>query len=602
MVRWLILCAAVFAFTGNIFAQQTDVWEGNATVVSEGVFEEKGLFAASNAFPENTIIQVENPRTGKMVKVTVVKRIIDNPNLFLLLSGQAAELLEMEKGDVERVKIQVAAVLVNQIPSMLDESLITQDPDLNPAATPPSLAEASTPPEPEIKIEEEVEAADVEEVEAVEEVEVEEAAAAEEPSEAESEVSEEVPAGEAPAALTEAEKLAERAAARTPQKDFFQPPKEAQEVVSPEVAEAAELPVEESEAEDLSPDEQETESVEVSIAEEPKVQEKLLDEGPEPTLAPPSVEEPVLAFSEIKPQPPVHTGEEIPEPAVEPPAAEESITPFSAVSPESPLLADTSDMIEATRPETAALDESLLYLVPPEYFIEESLEMAQPEAVLDAETLITETSHEPSPPLAAEEKAAIPSEEEVEPELAEEVKPAEIEAPVVTESPAVTEAGKELAEEVKPAEIEAPVVTEGPALAEAGKELVLESTEPKPPGPIEEEKAVEEPAAAEVVAAEPEEAEKPVPPGELAVRELPADYAENRTYFIQLAAYNSVELAKNLETTYSDKYPVAILAAKPAAGGLYRVLIGPLNEDETGTLLTWFKAKGFDDAFVRSVN
>jgi rare lipoprotein A (peptidoglycan hydrolase) len=556
MVRWLILCAAVFVFTGNIFAQQTDVWEGNATVVSEGVFEEKGLFAASNAFPENTIIQVENPRTGKTVKVTVVKRIIDNPNLFLLLSGQAADLLEMEKGDVERVKIHIAADLVNQIPSMLDESLITQDPDLNPAAVPPSLAEASTPLEPEIKIEEEVEeaaAADEAEAAEVEEAEVEEAAAA----------------------LTEAEKLAERAAARTPQKDFFQPPKEAQEVVSPEVAEADEPPVEEPEAEDLTPDEQETESAEVSISEEPKVQEKLLDEGPEPTLAPPSVEEPVLAFSEIKPQPPVHAGEEIPEPAVEPPAPEESITPFSAVSPESPLLADTSDMIEVTRPETAALDESLLYLVPPEYFIEESLEMAQPDTVPEAETLLAETSHEPSPPLAAEDKAAIPPEEEVEPELAE---------------------------EVKPAEIEAPVVTEGPAVAEAGKELVLESTEPKPPGPIEEEKAVAEPAAAEVVAAEPEEAEKPVTSGELTVRELPADYAENRTYFIQLAAYNSVELAKKLETTYSDKYPIAILAAKPAKGGLYRVLIGPLNEDETGTLLTWFQAKGFDDAFVRSVN
>jgi hypothetical protein len=564
MVRWLILCAAVFVFTGNIFAQQTDVWEGNATVVSEGVFEEKGLFAASNAFPENTIIQVENPRTGKTVKVTVVKRIIDNPNLFLLLSGQAADLLEMEKGDVERVKIHIAEDLVNQIPSMLDESLITQDPDLNPAAVPPSLAEASTPLEPEIKIEEEVE--------------------------------------EAAAALTEAEKLAERAAARTPQKDFFQPPKEAQEVVSPEVAEADEPPVEEPEAEDLTPDEQETESAEVSISEEPKVQEKLLDEGPEPTLAPPSVEEPVLAFSEIKPQPPVHAGEEIPEPAVEPPAPEESITPFSAVSPESPLLADTSDMIEVTKPETAALDESLLYLVPPEYFIEESLEMAQPDTVPEAETLLAETSHEPSPPLAAEDKAAIPPEEEVEPELAEEVKPAEIDEPVVTESPAVTEVGEELAEEVKPAEIEAPVVTEGPAVAEAGKELVLESTEPKPPGPIEEEKAVAEPAAAKVVAAEPEEAEKPVPSGELTVRELPADYAENRTYFIQLAAYNSVELAKNLETTYSDKYPIAILAAKPAKGGLYRVLIGPLNEDETGTLLSWFQAKGFDDAFVRSVN
>jgi len=50
------------------------------------------------------------------------------------------------------------------------------------------------------------------------------------------------------------------------------------------------------------------------------------------------------------------------------------------------------------------------------------------------------------------------------------------------------------------------------------------------------------------------------------------------------------------------RYPVAVLAAESSRGAVYRVLIGPLNQDESGTLLYWFQAKGYPDAFLRSVN
>jgi hypothetical protein len=33
---------------------------------------------------------------------------------------------------------------------------------------------------------------------------------------------------------------------------------------------------------------------------------------------------------------------------------------------------------------------------------------------------------------------------------------------------------------------------------------------------------------------------------------------------------------------------------------VYRVMVGPLEEDETGTLLFFLRAKGYTDTFVRS--
>ena len=48
-------------------------WEGNAAVVRQGEFASAGLFAASDSFPQGTLLQVENPQNGKTVRVTVVE-------------------------------------------------------------------------------------------------------------------------------------------------------------------------------------------------------------------------------------------------------------------------------------------------------------------------------------------------------------------------------------------------------------------------------------------------------------------------------------------------------------------------------------------------
>jgi cell division septation protein DedD len=75
-----------------------------------------------------------------------------------------------------------------------------------------------------------------------------------------------------------------------------------------------------------------------------------------------------------------------------------------------------------------------------------------------------------------------------------------------------------------------------------------------------------------------------------------------RTYFVQLGAYSDEALARSLEATYSKNYPIEVAMATSGKRGIFRVLVGPLSKDESGTVLYWFRARGFRDAFVRSAH
>ncbi|HEC62333.1 MAG TPA: hypothetical protein ENI27_08785, partial [bacterium] len=84
--------------------QSEEVWEGNAAVIRRGEFDTSGLYAASNSFPKNTKIKVENFETGEQVEVTIIKRIDGPGNVFLLLSEQAAAAINLSSSEVIRVK------------------------------------------------------------------------------------------------------------------------------------------------------------------------------------------------------------------------------------------------------------------------------------------------------------------------------------------------------------------------------------------------------------------------------------------------------------------------------------------------------------------
>ncbi len=81
-----------------------------------------------------------------------------------------------------------------------------------------------------------------------------------------------------------------------------------------------------------------------------------------------------------------------------------------------------------------------------------------------------------------------------------------------------------------------------------------------------------------------------------------AELLTPESYFVQLAAYSSRNLAEKLVRDLEKTYTVAILPASSRSRLVYKVLVGPLNQDESGTLLFNFRSRGFKDAFIRYVD
>ena len=189
---------------------------------------------------------------------------------------------------------------------------------------------------------------------------------------------------------------------------------------------------------------------------------------------------------------------------------------------------------------------------------------------------------------------------------------------------AVTE--ETIAEEVPAEEKTAPVVEES-VLAEVEtkpveEEIVAEDEEYAPIVLVPTEKVVPETTPAETVEIEStmssrEETAVSVVPVAESAAENKIEVAETRTaspktsfekyivesesllpknrWYVQIASYGNVE---NIEKTVSkySKYPLNLV---PNGKGAYRVIVGPLNEDEYASVLKKFKAFGFKDAFLR---
>jgi cell division septation protein DedD len=146
----------------------------------------------------------------------------------------------------------------------------------------------------------------------------------------------------------------------------------------------------------------------------------------------------------------------------------------------------------------------------------------------------------------------------------------------------------------------------GPGLAAAeqpsaeGSRLASPEEEPPLSGEMPLAAAAPESApAAEVAAAPaaPSAAAAKQPAGETtAFADLP-----RRSYFVQLGAYSTQGLAEKLANRLRGTYEVIVLAVDSTGRMFYKVLVGPLNRDESGTLLYQFRARGFKDAFVQYV-
>ena len=134
--------------------------------------------------------------------------------------------------------------------------------------------------------------------------------------------------------------------------------------------------------------------------------------------------------------------------------------------------------------------------------------------------------------------------------------------------------------------------------------IVLVPAEPLPPENVPE----PEPAAEEV----PAEPEQEAAPAEEVKEEVPAEPAEDilsryiteesalkkGSFYIQVASFSRKENAEALIKKY-PRYPYAVIITR---SGSYKILAGPLNEDEYGAVFERFKSYGFKDAFVKKIN
>ncbi|UCF98208.1 MAG: SPOR domain-containing protein [Spirochaetaceae bacterium] len=234
LVFLLCLCGFV------VFGQQS--WQGNAALARSGEFATPGLFAASNAFAENTTIVVQNAQSGQSVQVSVVQRIQGAGNIFLLLSEEAGKQIGLTGSQVIRVQAKVAGKMGRDVDESLRDEAYSSDPDVIPAL---SITEEQLLPAPEATSQEQpveiAQAAEPEEQPA-EAIEAPAPAEAEEPA-AISEPPGTAPATVAPAPPTAEEKRLQELADRVPQKQLYMPPRQ-QEIyaLAPEPSPAPEQP------------------------------------------------------------------------------------------------------------------------------------------------------------------------------------------------------------------------------------------------------------------------------------------------------------------------------------------------------------------------
>lgn len=429
MKRWIGLSLLLVPF----LVSAAGFWDGNAALQRGDATFESGLYAASNSFPKDTRIFIENLDTGKTATATITERIEGRSDILVLLSPKAAEALGIPQGTLASVRVTVTSS-PNPAPAQPSEQAYSLDPDLNPAAAYPSYERTRT-----------VDTGGPS---------LESLPATQAPTtlaEAPLPIStpESPPAEQKPGDQQADEAIVAAAAARTPQKQLFLPPREDEKFV---YHKPAETPA--------------TQTVQTTPTE---TQPRITAVIGEPTAAPA----------------PARTGDV---PLAEATAPEESrAQEIVSAGPASPPIGSTG--------ESAAL-------AVPEPQSEEQLAMAQ-------EPVQTEVS---SP-------AMTPSTSPETPKL----------ALVAPEAPSPAQA----------------------AVAPAVKAATI-------------------------------------------TRIAKAD-----TYYLQLGAYASEKVAQDLAASLPASYPTLVIAPAGAGTGMFRVLIGPLNRAESGTVLTRFRYRGFPDAFLK---
>jgi cell division septation protein DedD len=75
---------------------------------------------------------------------------------------------------------------------------------------------------------------------------------------------------------------------------------------------------------------------------------------------------------------------------------------------------------------------------------------------------------------------------------------------------------------------------------------------------------------------------------------------ERGKYYVQLGAFSKTETVESEINRIGSAYPLAVQSAGSGEKPVYRILLGPMNQGESGAILQRFKSIGYSDAFVRT--
>jgi hypothetical protein len=542
------------------------------------------------------MVDVTNPETGDEARVVVVRRL-DDPGVFMVFSEAAAQELALESGESSTVRATPVQLPGLTAVSPNEDLPFHPDPDVNPAASfgDPNAA-LVRPPEAGAS----TDGAERSRVAAAPPTE------SDAPAEPESEPEPEPKPDAEPE--PEPEPQPEPTVADS---DVPDQPREESVTEAPEVRITA-LPIEPISTEDAAPEEPEAEDAEDEAPEADERRAAEDERAPADEASPEDREDSLSVTIPVLPpeseplpvtelEPPILPSEE-PDETAEPEVRIVVDVPEDETPPPNPVrVSATVPDDESDAPRIAEVDESA------------RSDLAEDEVGLP---LVAATELEED-----REVARLPDEPERSPVEAAPLRPGLIpEDAIVSLEPAEFRS-PDPPPEPSPEEQDASdeVAQDEPELiAEVGTEPTPEPEEvpdaqPQPesePAPDSE----SEPESASEPATEPPSETVPTPePGpETEIASAPADSPDDDlsgslplverldsgAAYVQVAAFTTAQSVRRTIDSLSGGWPVAVMAQKTGDRSVYRVYVGPLAEDEKGSVLYRVRNEGFRDAFV----
>ena len=125
-----LLCGVFLLILVVVGGWAQSTWRGQAEVWKAADVPMDGFVAASNEFPRNSLLSIENYKTKKTVQVRVVAALPVGSSALVLLNPKAAQALEIKSGDSPLVGVRID-------PSGVERP-DNPDPDVNPLALKPT--------------------------------------------------------------------------------------------------------------------------------------------------------------------------------------------------------------------------------------------------------------------------------------------------------------------------------------------------------------------------------------------------------------------------------------------------------------------------------